>query len=82
MAAKKNEKVVVKSRIADNQMEPAELLGARGIAATGNIVLIFQNSEVIMPGAWRLHRDLCVGDRVSAYWDDDRRFHLTWEDEA
>ena len=76
-----SKKTVVKAGIKDNQVDFAELLNARSIEATGNLVLVFQNSEVIMPGSWRLPRDLCLGDRIKAYWDENSRFHIAWEDE-
>lgn len=81
MANKNGKGTVVKPGILDNQTDFSELINARDIKATGNLVLVFQNSEVIMPGAWRLHRDLCIGDRIKAYWDDSRKFHLEFEDE-
>ncbi len=71
---------VIKKAIANNQTTFAPILDARELES-GNIVLVFQNSEVVMPGSWRLRRDLCIGDNVKAYWDENR-FHLEWKDEA
>ena len=75
MATKQAERKVIRRGIADNQFELAEILDFRELDS-GNIVLIFEHAEVVMPGGWRLTRDLCVGDHVVAYWDDEGRFHL------
>lgn len=77
MATKTNERKVIRKAIAANQFEYAELLGARELES-GNLVLIFEHAEVVMPGSWRLTQDLCVGDFIVAYWDEDGRFHLEW----
>lgn len=77
MATKTNERKVIRKAIAANQFEYAELLGARELPS-GNLVLVFEHAEVVMPGNWRLTQDLCVGDFIVAYWDDDGRFHLEW----
>ena len=82
MAAAVKKGTVLVPKIQDNQVDYAELEGARVIESTGNIVLVFAQAEVVMPGKWRLHRDLCVGDRIRAFWDADGRFILDWEDEA
>ena len=78
-------KVLAISKIATSQEEFAELLDVRTIEKTGNYVLVFENSEVIMPGQWRLNRDLYIGDSVAAYWAEDDegrvRFHLEWEED-
>lgn len=71
-------KTIIRKAIAQNQTEFAELLGAREIKS-GNLVLIFKDAEVVMPGNWRLTQDLCVGDQVKAYWDEESRFHLEWK---
>lgn len=76
MAATKKGTVIRKA-FATNQFEFAELLGARELES-GNLVLQFADAEVVMPGGWRLSQDLCVGDIVVAYWDEDGRFHLEW----
>lgn len=76
MAATK--KQVVRKAIANNQPEFAELIGARELRS-GNLVLLFEHAEVIMPGAWRLQQDLCIGDVIRAFWDNDGRFHLEWQ---
>lgn len=68
-------KTIIKKAIQQNQTTAAEILDFRMIE-NGNIVLIFKESEVVMPGNWRLTKDLCVGDTVAAYWDEDGRFHL------
>lgn len=68
-------KQVVRRGIASNQFEYAELLGARELES-GNLVLVFEHAEVVMPGNWRLSQDLCIGDFIVAYWDEDGRFHL------
>lgn len=77
MATKTSERKVIRRAIAANQFEYAELLGARELES-GNLVLIFEHAEVVMPGNWRLTQDLCVGDFIVAYWDEDGRFHLEW----
>lgn len=77
MAAKQAEKVVIRKAKAQNQFDYAQLLGARELES-GNLVLIFEDAEVVMPGAWRLNQNLCVGDYIVAYWDEDGRFHLEW----
>ena len=77
MATKTNERKVIRRAVAANQFEYAELLGARELES-GNLVLIFEHAEVVMPGNWRLTQDLCVGDFIVAYWDEDGRFHLEW----
>ena len=77
MATKTNERKVIRKAIAANQFEYAELLGARELES-GNLVLIFEHAEVVMPGNWRLTQDLCVGDYIVAYWDEDGCFHLEW----
>lgn len=81
MATKKGD-VLVKANIATNQVEKAELIGARTLKS-GNIVLVFDGAEVIMPGGWKIDRDLCVGDKVAAYWTEEEggnRFHLEYGD--
>lgn len=77
MATTKKERKVVRKAIAANQFEYAELLGARELES-GNLVLVFEHAEVVMPGNWRLSQDLCIGDFIVAYWDEDGRFHLEW----
>lgn len=77
MAAKQAEKVVIRKAKAQNQFDYAQLLGARELES-GNLVLVFEDAEVVMPGAWRLNQNLCVGDYIVAYWDEDGRFHLEW----
>lgn len=77
MATKKAERKVIRKAIANNQFELAEILNFRELES-GNIVLVFEHSEVVMPGNWRLTQDLCVGDFVTAYWDEDGCFHLEW----
>lgn len=68
-------KKLIKASIRHAQMTPAPVVDAR-VLANGNIVLVFQDAEVIMPGNWRLDEDLYVGDACVAYWDEDGRFHL------
>ena len=77
MAAKVSERKVVRKAIANNQFEMAELKAARELDS-GNLVLVFDDAEVVMPGNWRLSQDLCIGDTIVAYWDTDGRFHLEW----
>lgn len=81
MTAKKSPAI---AKIADAQTTFAELKDVRTIQKTGNFVLVFDHAEVIMPGGWRLNRDLYIGDEIVAYWDEDaegnRRFHLDWAD--
>lgn len=77
MATTKKERKVVRKAIQANQFEYAELLNARELES-GNLVLVFENAEVVMPGGWRLSQDLCIGDFIVAYWDEDGRFHLEW----
>ena len=77
MATKTNERRVIRRAVANNQFELAEILDFRELES-GNIVLVFEGAEVVMPGGWRLTQDLCVGDFVVAYWDEDGRFHLEW----
>lgn len=80
MAATAKKGTVIRKALADNQLDFAEILDYREIASSGNIVLMFANSEVVMPGNWRLRRELVVGDVVKAYWDEEHRFHLVWKD--
>lgn len=68
-------KVIIKKALATNQETKAKIQDFR-VIENGNIVLIFAEAEVVMPGNWRLSKDLCVGDTVAAYWDQDGRFHL------
>lgn len=75
MAATKKERRVIRRGIASNQFEFAEILDFRELES-GNIVLVFEHAEVVMPGNWRMSQDLCVGDYVVAYWDEDGLFHL------
>lgn len=82
MAATAKKGTVIRKALADNQLDFAELIGAREIASSGNLVLMFANSEVVMPGNWRLRRDLAIGDVIKAYWDEEHRFHLVWKDEV
>lgn len=49
---------------------------------SGNIVLVFNDCEVIMPGTWSIRKNefpngLYEGQRLNAYWDADGRFHLS-----
>ena len=80
MAATAKNRQVVRKAIASNQTTFAELIDYRELES-GNIVLIFANAEVVMPGAWRLQRDLFIGDIIVAYWDQDSRFHLEWQED-
>lgn len=76
MAATKTRKVIKKA-IRHEQKDFAEIIDFRELDS-GNIVLIFEDAEVVMPGGWRLSRDLLVGDMVVTYWDEDGKFHLEW----
>lgn len=74
MASKKS--TCIRKAVMSNQFELAQIVDYRELES-GNIVLIFDSgAEVVMPGGWRLDRDLNVGDYVVAYWDSDGMFHL------
>jgi len=74
-AIKKAERVLIKSGIGRNQIEPATIQNFR-VLDNGNVILCFEKNQVTMPGSWVLDRDLYVGDKVAAYWDSEARFHL------
>lgn len=76
MAATKERKVFRKA-IASNQTTFAKLRNVRELDS-GNLVLVFDEAEVIMPGNWRLAHDLVEDDELIAYWDEDGGFHLEW----
>ena len=81
---KKNERTIIVKAVATSQVEPAEILDYR-TTPNGHIVLVFDQADVIMPGNYRLRRDLAVGDVVAAYWTDEadgtKKFHLEWQDQ-
>ena len=68
---------VFKKAIANKQTVFAELRDVRDLSS-GNCVLVFDEAEVIMPGSWRLQKDLYEGILLIAYWDDDGMFHLEY----
>jgi len=65
---------IILKAIKDSQREAAEIKDFRKLDS-GNIVLVFDGSEVVMPGNWRTSEDLAIGSVVAAYWDDGQ-FHL------
>lgn len=75
MAAKK----MFRKAVAAEQKTFAPLKDFRELE-NGNCVLVFDESEVIMPGAWRLQQDLYEGVSIRAWWDSQSKFHLEWEE--